>query len=94
MPLLNQLAIHPGEFLTPFALFQKVELLRTYCKLFGVKKVGIERDSLEMWGRLERAFILSKEERLHECSVELAGHVKDLNDRLKKMDEDVYRGEL
>lgn len=47
-----------------------------------------------MWGRLERAFILSEEEHLHECSVELAGHVKDLNDRLKKMDEDVYRGEL
>lgn len=63
--LLNQLVISPKEILAPVVSSCEVESLRTHYNLVDIKKVDIEKDSLEMWGCLEMVSLLFEEERLH-----------------------------
>lgn len=80
--------------MAPFVLSRKVELLRTRHNLVGVKKVYIEKYSLEMWGCLKQVSLFSEEARLHGYFTKLVGKMKDLKNQLRKKEDDVYQSEL
>lgn len=68
--------------------------MSTHYNLARVRNDGFKKDSLEMRGHLDWVSLLSEEEHLHGSPIELVGHMNDLNDQLRKFEDDIYQSEL
>lgn len=75
-------------------MYREVHSLKTYYNFVEAKKEGLENDRLEMQDRVWRGSLLSKERRHHGSQTKLDERMEDIEDQLRKIEDDVYRGEL